>query len=57
MATQTGSKPYVNKTGPNNGIIINIISMKSKIKPNKNITLNVIINMKYLSSDPYESRL
>ena len=46
IPTQIGSKPNENNTGPNNGIIMKIISMKSRMKPNKNIIPKVIINDK-----------
>ena len=34
---QIGSNPRVNRIGPNIGITMKIISIKSRIKPNKNI--------------------
>ena len=39
IPNQRGSKPRVNSAGPIRGITINVISMKSKIKPNKNIMI------------------
>ena len=46
------SNPYVNNTGPKRGIIMNIISMKSRIKPKRNIIAKVIIKDRYLFSGP-----
>ena len=45
-----GSNPRVNRAGPINGITMNVISIKSNIKPSKNINNNTIMSVKILSS-------
>ena len=46
---EEGSKPRVNSAGPIRGITINVISMKSKMKPSKNIMIRTIIRVSILS--------
>ena len=49
IPNQRGSKPRVNSAGPIRGITINVISMKSKMKPSKNIMKRTIIRVSILS--------
>ena len=46
----TGSNPNSKSAGPNKGITINIISIKSNINPKKNIIVSIMINVVVLST-------
>ena len=50
IPTQTGSKPNANNAGPNKGITIKIISIKSRINPKKNIIISIDISIIILST-------